>query len=265
MRRCLPLLLAVPLAAAALAGCGSSDDLNPDVVAQAADKTASAGSAKMALTARVQGQTVKGDGYVDTAGEKSRVRLTVPGAGDFESVFVKRTIYLRFPEALSGQIPGGKRWVKVDLKRFGQAKGIDFGSLAGPAGSDPSSQLDQLRGAGDVKKVGTEKVRGVETTRYTAKVDLRKAADKAPASRRAEARRSIDNLIKLSGQRTIPVEVWLDDAGRLRRQKVTQKIKGETTTVTTELYDFGAREEVKAPPASQTTDVTDLAARNAGG
>jgi hypothetical protein len=254
----------VPAVVVALAGCGSSDDFSPDVVARAADKTASAGGARMALTTRVQGQTLRGNGFVDTKGRKARLRLTLPGAGEMETIFVNRVIYLRFPEALSNQVPGGKQWLKLDLERFGKAKGIDLGALAGQAGSDPTSQLDQLRGAGDVKKVGTETVRGVETTHYTATIDLRKAADKAPASQRAAARRSVENVIKLTGQSTVPVEVWIDDAGRLRRQKVTQQVKGEPVTATIELYDFGAREAVEPPPASETSDITDLAGKQGG-
>ena len=260
MSRPMPMLVAVPAVVAALGGCGSSDSFNPDVVAQAADKTASAGGARMALVERIQGQTLRGSGFVDTKGGKARLRLTLPGAGDLQTVYVNRIVYLRFPKALARQIPGGKQWLKLDLERFGAAKGIDFSSLAGSAGSDPTVQLDQLRGAGNVKRVGKEDVRGVQTTHYTASIDLRKAAEKAPAERRAAARRSIENVIKLTGQRTVPLEIWIDDAGRMRREKVTQRLRGQSVMATIELYDFGARETVEPPPASQTSDVTKLAA-----
>ena len=264
MRRRIPVLLAVPAAGAALAGCGSSDTFKPDVVAQAADKTASAGGARMDLVEQVQGQTLHGSGFIDTKGRKARLRLTLPGTGELQTIYADRIIYLRLPKKLAGQIPGAKQWVKIDLERFGKAKGIDFSALAGSAGSDPTAQLDQLRGAGDVKKLGKEKVRGVETTHFRATIDLRKAAEKAPAAQRAAARRSIENVIRLTGQATVPVEIWIDDAGRLRREKATQRVKGQSLTTTVDLYDFGASEPVTPPPASKTSDITELAG-SAGG
>ena len=55
--------------------------------------------------------------------------------------------------------------------------------------------------------------------------------------------------------------VWLDKQGRMRRMNLTMNIKAHTLHESMDLYDFGTREAVKAPPASETTDVTQLAAR----
>jgi hypothetical protein len=259
------LIIGAIAALGGLAGCGASDDFNPDVVAQAADRTASAGGAKMSVVTSVEGQTLRGSGFVDAKGHKARIAMTLPqGAGEMETVFLDRVLYMRFPPALAKGIPGGKAWVKLDLDRFGKKTGIDFGALQSASGNDPSGQLDQLRGAGDVKRLGTEKVRGTDTTHYKATVDLRKAAENAPASQREAVRRSIDKVIELSGQRTMPMEVWLDKQGRARRTKITQKVEGRSLTYSMDLYDFGTREALKAPPASETKDLTDVAARQAG-
>src|SRR5437667_68952 len=75
---------------------------------------------------RVQGQTLDGSGFVDTKGRKARLRLTLPGTGELQTIYADRIIYLRFPKKLAGQIPGAKQWIKIDLERFGKAKGIDF-------------------------------------------------------------------------------------------------------------------------------------------
>ena len=259
------LILAALATTGALAGCGS-DDFNPDVVAQAADKTASAGGAKMSVVTSVEGQTLRGSGFVDAKGHRARITMTLPqGAGEMETVFLERVLYMRFPPALAKGVPGGKAWVKLDLDRFGKKTGIDFGALQSASGNDPSGQLDQLRGAGDVKRVGTEKVRGTDTTHYKATIDLRKAVDQAPAAKREAVRRSIDKVIELSGQRTMPMEVWLDKQGRARRTKITQKVQGRSLTYSMDLYDFGTREALKAPPASETKDLTDVAAKGAAG
>ena len=254
-------------AAGGVAACGT-EDFNPDVVAQAADKTASAGGAKVAFTIDAAGQAMKGSEFMDANARKGRVRFALPqGQGDLETVFLQRVMYLHLPEKLSAQVPGGKPWLKLDLDKLGKAQGIDLGALQSTSSNDPTQQLDQLRGAGEVKRVGSEKVRGTQTTHYRAKVDLRKAADKAPAAQRAAARRSVERLIKLQGASTLPVEVWIDDQGRLRRERVAQKIQGQPLDFTMDLYDFGTRETLKAPPASQTQNFSDVvtAARRRSG
>jgi len=246
-----------------LAGCGASDTLNPDVVAQAADKTASAGGAKIAFTVDTAGQQVAGTGFMDAKDHKGRMSFQLPqGKGAMDMVFLNRVIYMRLPQ-LSGQLPGGKPWLKLDLDRFARARGIDLGALQSTSTSDPSQELDQLRGAGDVKRVGDETVRGTSTTHYRATIDLRKAADRAPAAERAAARRSIDQIIKLTGTSTIPVEAWLDKQGRLRRMRMTMTMQGQSATISMDLFAFGTREPLKAPPAADTTDITALAGKQA--
>jgi hypothetical protein len=260
------LTLAALTCAGAVAGCGAADDFNPDVVAQAADKTASAGGAKMSMVEQIQGQTVRATGFVDSRGRTGRMHLQLPGsAGAMDAVFLKSVMYMHFPPAIQDKVADGKAWAKIDLQRVGKKQGIDLQALQSTSSNDPSSQLDQLRGAGNVKKVGTEKVRGTATTHYKATLDLRKAAERAPAAQREAARRSIDNLVKQTGQSTIPVEVWIDKQGRARRMSFDEAIKGTSLKLTMELYDFGTREAVKAPPASETKDLTDLAAKGAGG
>jgi hypothetical protein len=256
------LLLGALAASAAVAGCGAANDINPDVVAQAADKTAEAGGAHMTMIEQVAGRTLRGDGFTDNKGRKARLTLQLPnGQGKFETVYVDRQIYMQFPPSVQKKV--GKPWVRIDLEKATKAQGIDLGALQSTTSSDPSGQLDQLRGAGDVTKVGSEQVRGTDTTHYKATIDLRKSVERAPAAQREAARRSVENIIKDTGQSSVPMEVWLDKAGRARRLKFTQKIQGKSVTLTMELYDFGTKEALKAPPASETKDITDEAVKQA--
>src|SRR3954453_5019134 len=177
------IVILVSLAAlAGLAGCGASDNVNPDVVAQAADKTASAGGAKLAMTVSAAGQRVNANGFIDTRGQKGRMSMTLPQAqGAIDMVFIKRVIYMHLPDALQRRVAGGASWLKLDFDRALRAKGIDLSAFQNGSTSKPSQQLDQLRGAGDVKRVGTDTIRGAPTTHYKTTIDLRKAADRAPA------------------------------------------------------------------------------------
>src|SRR3954470_2927195 len=122
-------LLLCLAAAGGLTACGT-EDFDPDVVAQAADKTASAGGAKVAFTIDAAGQAVRGTGFMDAKGRKGRLRFALPqGQGDLETVFLGRTVYLHLPEKLSGQLPGGKPWLQVDLDKLAKQHGIDLGAL----------------------------------------------------------------------------------------------------------------------------------------
>jgi hypothetical protein len=259
-RIALPFLLCLA-AAGGLAACGT-EDFNPDVVAQAADKTASAGGAKVAFTIDAAGQAMHGDGFMDAKGRKGRLSFALPqGQGKLETLFLQRVVYLHLPEKLSAQVPGGKPWLKLDLDKVAKAQGIDLGALQSTSNSNPSQQLDQLRGAGEVKRVGTEKIRGTQTTHYRAKIDLRRAAEKAPAAQREAARRSVERLIKIQGSRTVPIDAWIDSQGRLRRERVAQRVQGQSLDFTMDLYDFGTQETLNAPPAADTQDFSTVLSR----
>jgi hypothetical protein len=119
--------------------------------------------------------------------------------------------------------------------------------------------LQALRGAADVREVGHDVVRGVDTTHYATNVDLQKAIASAPANDRNDVRRALGML----GSTTIPVDVWVDAQGRARRMTVHADTSafgtsGSAFTMTVELYDFGAAVDVQPPPADDTIDLTGL-------
>ena len=85
------------------------------------------------------------------------------------------TIYLRAP--MLGGLLGTTGWLSArdDLAATARRRWASV-----PRTDDPSQILESLRGvAGDLEVVGTEEVRGVATTRYTATVDLARALDRA--------------------------------------------------------------------------------------
>jgi hypothetical protein len=265
-------VLAVGAATLVSQGCGASEDLSPSDVAQAATATGQAKGAKVAFSGggSAQGQEIKvtGDGVLDNAGRRGDFTFHFAGAGqqfDMQEVFLGTTLYMKFPEALSKEL-GGRRWAKLDLAKFGKGLGVDFQSLGGFGSSDPSEQLDMLRAASDAKKAGTETVRGVETTHVKGTLDLHRYPNLVPASKRASARQTVAKLVELGGSAKVPFEVWYDDKKLIRR--ISQQVKvprGGAFDFTMELYDYGTPVAVKAPPASDTKDITDLAAQGAKG
>ena len=82
-------------------------------------------------------------------------------------------------------------------------------------------------------------------------------AEQAPA----EARESYRRLIELSGQSTIPMDVWIDEEGLTRRIRYEQKLPDSSTMeLTQEYFDFGVEVDVSPPSEDDVLDITDLMA-----
>ena len=100
-----------------------------------------------------------------------------------------------------------KPWLKTDASTFA-------GQNGGTQASDPSQFLSYLRGASSgITDEGTETVRGTETRKLQANLDLQKAAAKLPQ----DQRQAVEQAIQQLGTSTIPTQVWIDDQGRLRK------------------------------------------------
>jgi hypothetical protein len=266
-------LLGVVLAATA---CGSSS-VDPAQVANAATKTSSAASYRLATATKLKlanrNVTFDGQGVFDSKRRRGRLSLDlsqlnqVSGAagspynlGYAEFVLDGTTMYMRIP-LLKQLNPTLRPWIKLDLAQAGKTQGLDFGSfLQFGQGGDPTQALEYLRATGKLQKKGTEDVRGVKTTHYAGTVDLKKVADQAPAKLRDEVRKNVDRVIAETGQRTIPVEVWVDDQGYVRREQYTSKLQVQNQKVdvqsTLELFDFGTPVVAPLPPPADVSDFT---------
>jgi hypothetical protein len=252
-------LLALPAAAVlALAACnggtdeGSAEatDSDPvDVLIAAADTTREAGSARVALqlTGDAGGDAfeIDGDGIVDFDEGIGELTLNLPediGGITFNQIFTEDALYIRTSQT-------GDQYVEVTPEDFGAAGG--FGQ--GLGGGDPSAQLDALRGvADDVQEVGSEDVRGTETTKYEGTLDLERAVAEAPEEQQEQVRTALEQL----GTDTLPFEAYLDRDGQLRRFAQTIDLSeaagtDATLSTTLDLYDFGVDVDVEIPSGDQ--------------
>jgi hypothetical protein len=123
------------------------------------------------------------------------------------------------------------------------------------------SQLKAV--SGDVEKVGSDEVRGVETTHYRAEVDLLKIPESLPPERREAARKSMERAREQFGLENYPMEVWIgeDDLVRRIRLEPSMEILGQEISfdMTMEFYDYGTPVSVQVPAADQVQDMTDVA------
>jgi len=261
MRRWLLWVMAV-VAAVALAGCGGGKKSNAakrassDLIVAAAAKSTKTGSVEADFKISGAGVNGSGSGVFNTGASRSgqlKMDVTVRGMSvPIDSVITGNVLYMRSSIFRQLGLSPDKQWVKLDLGQLAQQRGIDLSSLANTSPT-PASALSYLRGASNVREVGSESIDGVDTTHYKVTVDLRRAAAKSDDG---EAQ-SLNRLIQETGVKKLPIDVWIDGKGYVRKVRYAQRAaaQGKAVDVTMNLHDYGAPVTVKPPPASATVDL----------
>ena len=275
-------LLCGAAAASALAlsavGCGGSK-ATLDPVAEAATVTSHLGGAHLSLKAQITADglagpiNLDGRGFFNYKTQEGSLTLDMSGlpasatqslgSGSLrtEELFKSSIAYVGSP-LFAGKLPGGARWMRIDLGRFAAAVGLNLQQLAGGQ-SNPAELLQFLRATGAVSRSGGETVRGVPTTRYRATIDLARVPDVLPASNRDQVRAVLKKLIAQPGLSSIPVEVWVDAHKAVRRltMDLSTAASGQRFSVRleVELFDFGPTPPVRAPSDSEVFDATKTA------
>lgn len=282
------------VAAIALTACGSgglsrSATTAPvqnaqRVVLASLVKTTAANTAKMSLDMSISGLessavSITADGAVDFASGDSQV--TIDFGGLFGSVMpsglearsVDGVAYVHLPAGLAA----GKDWIAIDTRKLGVTPNGGGNTALGIGGTtNPTKILAYLEKiSSSVDTVGTETIRGVETTHYHANIDFAKvvnAEDVPPALH--DALSQIDSMIG-----TVPADVWIDGNGLLRRARFEMNFAsfvsgatgasgasgpGPTLTMQLDLYDFGTPVNVEAPPPDQVAHLPSLGDLGAG-
>jgi LppX_LprAFG lipoprotein len=244
VRVLLPLLAAIALAAAA---CGS-DAMSLDPVAQAADTTAKQTSEHVEFTATGAGangmrlsMTGSGDFQNDPQlGELTLSFASGSGSSSIHEVMKDWTVYMSSP-LFSRFLPDGKTWMSLDMKKATKALGVDITSFSSQS---PAHTLEQLRSSGSVVRVGRARVGGVLTTHYRATVDLSKVPNG-------------DKIVKLTGIRSEPVEVWVGGDGLLRRVQLAYTAPAQGgVKMQMDFSHYGEPVYVQVPDDSVTFDAT---------
>jgi hypothetical protein len=260
MRR-LAVLAAIALVAAGCGGggTGGAGGSGGDLIASAAAKSSQADSVKADFAIAGSGVEGRGNGVFDKGGQGAgHLTMAVTSQGQtvtIETVNVGSVVYMRSAVFSRLGLPAGKEWVRLDLGRLAKQNGVDLGSLL-DSSPNPNGALAYLGGStGNERKVGSEKVQGVPTTHYRATIDLAQAARNAHGS----ARDSIRRVIDVSGLKVIPVDVWVDHDGYVRKLIYSQ-VAGtqQSAQVTMELHDFGSHVQIASPPSDSVIDFMEI-------
>ena len=252
-------------------GCGT-ETVGGEELAQAADASQRTAGVKVAIDGEVTGPQgdlpLSGEGVMDMKGQRGEFTFRIQGQ-EIHQVMDRLTMYMRSPQ-FDSALDEGKEWAKIDLERSSRELGVDVTAVQQPGSGDPRQMFAQLKTvSGDIEKVGTDEVRGVDTTHYRAKVKLDDLHKSLPPERREAARKSVERMKELAGLEDYPIEVWIDDDDLVRKMRLEMDMKVLDQEIgfdfSMEFYDYGTRVAVELPPEDEVQDLTDLAAQGASG
>jgi hypothetical protein len=270
MRRAVPAAAAL-LLVGGLVACGSPDGTtagakatsrtSPSPSAVAASTTgpalftsmttamARAKTATVSFTSKISGQQLRGHGAFRFTKTNFAADMSValPGLGNGRVILLPKAFYLRLADGAG--LTTGKPW--LEIKTDGRGDNPLATSL-GPVldqlrqAFDPQSDLGMLAAATTVKRAGTEQIDGVRATKYTATVDLAKAAQVAKGALADRYRAMVS-----SGVKTLDYSLWVGRDNLPRRfVTVVPTAQGDVSASGT-YRDWGKALVIKAPPASQ--------------
>jgi hypothetical protein len=260
----LVLALGVVFALAACGGGGGTQALSVNALKAAAQNTQEAQSSNFTLTVKFDAPGEHYDmhatGVTANDGTAARIDIDIPGVGSMQELLVDDSLYMSLDglPVPAGELPEGKRWVRIDFGDFA-GFGLDLDELREQArNSTPTQGLAYLEGlSGDVAKIGDDTVNGVHATHYRASIDYSKVADQLPGV--TDAMR--EQFARLG---TVPADVWIDDNDRVVKTQFT--IDGSafgrdgTAEMTMEMSDFDAPVDVTAPSPDEVITIADLLA-----
>ncbi|MGW3138999.1 hypothetical protein [Streptomyces sp. NPDC001139] len=153
---------------------------------------------------------------------------------------------------------GGKHWIRYgykDLARLGGSSGAYLQDQM--QNTTPNQSVKLLLASGDVKKVGTERVRGVDTTHYAGTVDVADLARKN-SDLSAGQLAGLKKQLTQAGVGTETVDIWLNDKNLLVKAVEKGTMATGEYAQTAYYSDYGVKVSAPEPPAGDTEDFKDL-------
>jgi hypothetical protein len=185
------------------------------------------------------------------------------GTTSMQARYLPDAYYAKMGEKFARQA-GGKHWI-----RYGYA---DLAALGGSSGTylkdqmqntTPNQSVKLLLASGDVKKVGTEKVRGVNTTHYSGTVDVADLAGKN-SNLSASQLAGLKKQLTQAGVTTETVDIWVDGQDLLVKKVEKGEMSTGRYTQTAYYSDYGVKVSATRPPASDTEDFKELLKQQGG-
>jgi hypothetical protein len=234
-------------------------------VAAAAEATSNAPGLRVTFTATAHGPTqvsISGKGLINGEQNRARIEMSAGGVEAFglAEVIDDGDIYVRSPQ-LNGVFGADKTWMLIRAQVFGDLFGTSSSGVGAGMSASPTQQLQALEDASEqVSEVGRERVGGVETTHYTAIIDLDELADQLKSRLSGEFGDLVDKSMEQVSSQS--VDVWIDDRGLLRRETslATMGSLG-SFEMAMDLTDYGIHPDIAIPSPAEVYDATPLMQR----
>ncbi|WP_030017007.1 hypothetical protein [Streptomyces monomycini] len=245
-------------------GNGSPAQAAAAALRTASEKTGAEKSAKVETTSRSGAMTRTMKGELDWA---EGVRMTAEMTGQGGLGGGKPMKVLATPEAMYINLGlGGKPWMKYGFDALAK-QNPSFALIKDQMqNNNPSRAMGLVIASGKAKKVGTEEVRGVRTTHYTATFDVAELTRMQASKDFSEKdMKALEESLKQSGTKNETVDLWIGPGDLLvkKTEKAQNNMGGAESTVY--YSDYGTKVDVQEPPASQVNDAGKLGAGAAGG
>jgi hypothetical protein len=223
----------------------------------------------MSMSAEGQSFSITAEADVDSATQQAAMTMDLGMlGGEMEMIMDDGVIYMRSPAFEDAPTA----WVSLDPAKMDPEAAAQFGGF-GAGTTDPSAYAGLFAGVFDVKASGEADIDGIATTRYTGTIDLQKVlegfaevvGEDADAETRKQLEATVEQFEALGIDEKIPFQIWIDDEGLPRRQRITMDFgdlvpgAGEARMEMTVDYSaFGEPVHVEIPKGSDVTDVTKM-------
>ncbi|PJE98223.1 hypothetical protein CUT44_08105 [Streptomyces carminius] len=187
--------------------------------------------------------------------------------GEMRMLWVDDVMYMNAGE----EAIGGKPWLKMDFNAMlkmaeesGEAGALDgmSKSIQNMNRQDPVKQMALLLGSPSIKRVGEEKVDGVDAERYSGTLTMKEALEASGSSlgdylTEEEYKELLGNMEK-SGVKGFDINAWVNEDDL--PVKIDMKMDSpEGEIVMSQTYkDYGTSVSVQPPPAGETADMLQM-------
>ncbi|MEV7680739.1 DUF6612 family protein [Streptomyces sp. NPDC088341] len=183
---------------------------------------------------------------VDGKQEEVEVRLSEGG------------LYLNGGKEAAAEMDG-KSWMKFPIDPSG--KGSSAAGLPSQFDQNPAEESASLTAAEDLKKVGEETVDGVATTHYTGTLTLAELRESLKDETDAKAKKRREEGLKEyedMGVDKLTMDMWIDKSDLTKQFRIKGAAKKGPLDLTIKFLAYNKPVTVKAPPASETVDLSEM-------
>jgi hypothetical protein len=163
------------------------------------------------------------------------------GAGSIEIIIINNRKYAKLPSSMN---TSGKPYVLITAQSSNPVVKELAGSLDSALSSASVGSVSAFVTAADSVTVkGSESVEGVATTHYSVVVDVAKLPASLPGK---------DALVS-SGLKTLPIELYIDSAGRPVQVTEHFAVSGQTVSTDVKVTRYNEPVTITEPPADQVS------------